>query len=585
LTYGLGTPIGVVGFEGDFALTGDPSEMIEVAVTFTTPPAVALRLLNEVGHPAARFSQNFEATAQEAHSVFQSGLNSLVVPFSLGGALEIWSMHYSLFNGAFMLIPAGMLDQIAALDGVYSVAPAPRFEPMSVTDSPYIPPNDRTTAAQFFMADPMEALQIHETWAILADMGHDQPGYGLRIGVLDTGIDYWHPVFDRSFNEELGRMGGENFIPQFGTVPGQEIGPANPNNIMETLPGVPTFTAFGPTSHGTHVAGTIAAIAPYATLYHYRVLAGSTPNHIIVRGIEAAHRDGMDIVNMSLGGGNNASSLDAGTRAIDIAVLDGIVFVISAGNNNPNQPSLGSPGTAALAITVGAAQRGGINFELENGLTTVGTTPVWSRIDGVAPAFDFEALGEDVSEFFFLGLLGNYTGFVGRNHANFPAFIQTIRDRYLDGNDLEGQVAVFARGFDFTDMRAVAQALNAAAWMVVDNQVPTAANSLENINLATGGLSGENSIPGFIVRQAYLSAFGAQFTGGEISLEGDFQFVLLPDNLSTFSSRGPVNTTQHIKPEIVGPGSDVVSAIPSFLINPALAPGYNAEACCCFCCK
>ncbi|MCL2235633.1 MAG: S8 family serine peptidase [Defluviitaleaceae bacterium] len=411
---------------------------------------------------------------------------------------------------------------------------------------------------------------------MLAEQDINRPGEGVRVGVLDTGIDYFHPVFAQSFDETLGRQRGTNFIPDVVVGgPAPVLGGAtNPNNIMERLPGQPGFTGIGATSHGTHVAGSIIAIAPYATLYHYRVLSGSTPNAIIVAGIEAAHADGMDIVNMSLGA-NTPSPFGASNQAVHLGVLDGITFIISAGNNGAqNYMSIGNPGTASLAISVGSGQRGGLGRPGLDGQVYIDGVPIWSRLDGLNFGFDAESLSS-ITQYTFLGnRAGTQTPAEGT--PAFDAYIAQIRNRL--GGDLTGQLAVIERGLGTGTMRAIAQELNAAAWFMIDDRAPEDPTSLENASLASGGISGQNHSPSFIVRQAYRSVFGAAYSTGVVNFEyaGNKTYTPLPDNISVFSSRGPVQGTLHLKPDIVGPGDRIVSALPSFVIDPTVAPGPNA---------
>ena len=148
--------------------------------------------------------------------------------------------------------------------------------------------------------------------------------------------------------------------------------PRADNDPYETTPSDrpghrPEFNANGSsfyTSHGTHVAGTIAAIgkneygisgiAPEVDLYAYRVLGayGSGSNAGVIAGINKAVEDGMDVINLSLGGGNN-SSTTADTIAINNAMLAGTVAVLATGNSGPDRGTIGTPAAAALGIAVG----------------------------------------------------------------------------------------------------------------------------------------------------------------------------------------------------------------------------------------
>ena len=123
--------------------------------------------------------------------------------------------------------------------------------------------------------------------------------------------------------------------------------------------------------HGTHVAGTAAGngilkgVAPDAKIYAYKVLdsGGGGTWEGVIAGIERAidpnndsdYSDHVDVISMSLGG--NGDPDDPVSTAVDNAVDVGVVAVIAAGNSGPSEESIGSPGTARKAITVGATYK------------------------------------------------------------------------------------------------------------------------------------------------------------------------------------------------------------------------------------
>ncbi|MBW2966490.1 S8 family serine peptidase [Candidatus Woesearchaeota archaeon] len=123
--------------------------------------------------------------------------------------------------------------------------------------------------------------------------------------------------------------------------------------------------------HGTHCAataagnGTLKGVAPDAKIYAYKVLdsRGSGYWDWVIAGIERAvdpnqdkdFSDHVNIISMSLGGSGNPD--DPVSQAVDTAVENGIVAVIAAGNSGPRERSIGSPGTARKAITVGASDK------------------------------------------------------------------------------------------------------------------------------------------------------------------------------------------------------------------------------------
>ena len=168
-------------------------------------------------------------------------------------------------------------------------------------------------------------------------------GEGIRVGIIDTGIDYTHPDLGGCLGQQCKVKGGKDFIN-------------NDNDPMDDM------------GHGTHVAATVASdgqlkgVAPKASLYGAKVLdsSGSGSWGTVIAGIDWAvdpNNDGdfsdkMDVINLSLGGYGYPD--DPVSAAIDMASQGGIVPVVAAGNNY-RYLSIGSPGTARKAITVAAA--------------------------------------------------------------------------------------------------------------------------------------------------------------------------------------------------------------------------------------
>ncbi|MCM3175198.1 S8 family serine peptidase [Paenibacillus sp. MER 99-2] len=198
------------------------------------------------------------------------------------------------------------------------------------------------------MKDTAPFIGAPEVW----DLGYK--GNGIKVGVIDTGIDYEHPNLQEAYK------GGWDFVD-------------NDNDPYEAtyqewkVSGQPEFNANGSayyTSHGTHVAGTIAAreagdygivgVAPEADVYAYRVLGpyGSGQTSWVLGGIDRSVEDGMDVINLSLGNAANDPSYVTSV-ALNNAMLSGVTAVVASGNSGPNRYTLGSPGASAMAITVG----------------------------------------------------------------------------------------------------------------------------------------------------------------------------------------------------------------------------------------
>ena len=120
----------------------------------------------------------------------------------------------------------------------------------------------------------------------------------------------------------------------------------------------------------------LSGVAPHAYIGNYRVLTiptsdfgldGNSPE--IVAGIEQAVRDGMNVINLSLGEPEMTPSRDIVVQAIDAAAKAGVVPVIAAGNDFDvlGPGSIDSPGSAPMAITAAAATKGGVIAEFSSG--------------------------------------------------------------------------------------------------------------------------------------------------------------------------------------------------------------------------
>ncbi|MFB5664166.1 S8 family peptidase [Alteribacillus sp. HJP-4] len=160
----------------------------------------------------------------------------------------------------------------------------------------------------------MEALDQEVPWGVSSLHGPEihsngTTGDGVKVGILDTGIDGGH--------EDLNVAGGESFVPG-------ESDPATDGN-----------------GHGTHVAGTVAAVdndsgvlgmAHAAELYAVKVLdsQGSGSLSSIAQGIEWSIDNDMDVINMSLGGTMGSQALE---EASNNAYNAGVTVIAAAGNS------------------------------------------------------------------------------------------------------------------------------------------------------------------------------------------------------------------------------------------------------------
>lgn len=168
----------------------------------------------------------------------------------------------------------------------------------------------------------------------LPEIWRKHQGAGIKVAVLDTGIDPDHPDLKKNITATQDFTGSR-------------------------------FGIYDSNGHGTHVAGTIAAIdndrgvvgvAPQAKLIIGKVLGddGSGQPGWIANGIRWARQQGADLISMSLGAASPARPI---YDAIMEVIADGCFVICAAGNDGPSMGTVGYPGGYKETIAVGAIDR------------------------------------------------------------------------------------------------------------------------------------------------------------------------------------------------------------------------------------
>lgn len=209
-----------------------------------------------------------------------------------------------------------------------------------------VEPIVRVTAS---LTEAIPWIDADDVWTVGDAAGLPLDGRGVRIGVLDTGVDYTHPDLGGCLGPGCKIAGGHDFVND------------DPDPMDDH-------------GHGTHVAATAAGdglagaarlrgVAPAARLWAYKVLdaTGAGDSADVIAGVERCAdpdadgdtTDHLDVCTMSLGAWGNPD--DAMSAAVDSATAAGVVFTVAAGNRGPSAQTIDSPGTARRAITVAAA--------------------------------------------------------------------------------------------------------------------------------------------------------------------------------------------------------------------------------------
>jgi subtilisin family serine protease len=443
---------------------------------------------------------------------------------------EINQTYQTVFNGMAMTIPTNQIKTLLETgvvkriwkDNVISL-PINESINQDTTTGKIVPP-----ALPHIGVDKLHNEKIY--------------GDGIKVGVLDTGIDYNHPDLKDVYK------GGYDLVDNdenpMETTPADQIASGEPAISWDGTPYV--------TEHGTHVAGTIAAnpkndveyaltgVAPNVDLYAYRVLGpyGSGSDSGVIAGIERAVADGMDVINLSLGNGFN-HSLDATSVAINNAALHGVVPVIAAGNAGPNLGTLGSPGASPLAITVGASD---VPTDIPSVNANLGNVTVTNTLMG-------HGLGKD------------YLDVMDKDYNVVDVGIGAEED-YVD-KEVTGKVVLISRGtISFDEKIRLAYEKGAVSVLLYNNvegEIPYFLG--ENYGyvptfklLASDGEQLVNELKGNPDATVKISDLQSNMTSGDV--------------LADFSSRGPVNNNFDIKPDVVGPGVSILSTVPEFINNP-----------------
>lgn len=470
----------------------------------------------------------------------------------------------TLANAVFVLSPPDRVAELKSLPGVQDVVPLRRYK------------RNLNRAAGL--------IDAPAAWVALG--GVQNAGAGIKIAILDSGIDQTHPAFqdptlpmpagfpicsgaDCSFtNNKV--IAARSYVRQLaaGTSPANPAADSRPDD----------YSARDRDGHGTAVAScaagvtntgavTITGIAPRAYLGNYKIYGSPevndfTSDDVIIQALDDAVNDGMDIVSFSSGGpafsgpldtgavcGNNAGvPCDLVAQAFENAVQAGTIIVAAAGNEGdtgrfyPTFGSASSPADAPSVIAAGATT----NSHFFVGMVSLAGAAVPSNLqsitaqpgDSFAPAAASAPL-VDVTQ------LGN----------------DGLACVSLPGGSLNGSFALIERGTcNFSAKMSNAQQAGAAGviFYMADSSTP----------IAPGGLSGFN-IPGVMISNSdglALKSFVDSNPGqiATIDSNGMEQAASVFNQLASFSSRGPSTGDSALKPDLVAVGTSVYMAVESY---------------------
>jgi len=509
-------------------------------------------------------------------------LQSVNVKDAAGNVAGNVALRYTLvYNGLTLTVPEAAVPTIAGMNGVKAIHANAVSHPNLFKSVPYI------RAPQLYGKNPNDMTPF-------ASFPDGDEGQGIYIAVIDTGIDWTHPMF-----------GGDPTPPRLGIGLNSASIPSN-QKVVYSLPLADIVTdGFG---HGTHVASEAAGylanapgpdgipgtaddipihgVAPQAKLMSYKVCsdslstAGEVTNIIgvplggcfsstIIMGIEDAvspqtidlqPKPIANVINMSLGGGGGPDEPTA--VASDNATLLGCSVVAAAGNSGPGEGTVGAPAAGRRVLSPAANTDPGSGGDWSTDLLVDSAVSI-NTTGAVIPANNF-ATAPGTNRLRLFAMSGS---------AGLPDNSMAQRYVYVDNPtpvtwpaSVSGRIALvnsLVVGGLFFDIALQAQNAGAVGMIIADDR--GAVNGVKTLIPAA-----TMSTKDFAVLKSHVANTNGAISDLPIRMNPRFTDVFVGD-VADFSSRGPVQGFGQIKPDISAPGVNILAAAPTASVVWALA--------------
>jgi subtilisin family serine protease len=345
----------------------DPARQVDVMVEMSDQPVAGM-----VGD--ARDSGSTVSTSQKdaRRGEIQTHQKPVVDAVRQAGGVVVGELQ-DAYAGVHVKVRSGSLATLAAVPGVTAIHLMPTYKPSLTHSVPYI-------------GAPQAWTSTGET------------GAGVKIAVIDTGVDFYHADFGGSGKpaDYTYGLANDTTVPAFNAngktvafpsakIPvgydfvGDAYDASATAGSTATIP-QPDPNPLDCNSHGTHTASTAAGVgvlssgktytgpynssiygthdfrigpgvAPKATLFIYKVFGCAGTSDVVVEAINRAVKDGADVISMSLGSDFGTSDTPDAV-ASNNAARAGVVVVASSGNEGPSGYMTGTPGSASRAISV-----------------------------------------------------------------------------------------------------------------------------------------------------------------------------------------------------------------------------------------
>ncbi|MGN0985515.1 MAG: S8 family serine peptidase [Candidatus Enterenecus sp.] len=547
----------------------EDDEIVRVIVVLKDKPLLSQGFTVDQISGGSAAAASAVSTIEARQDTVVAEINKVVRGLGIQGvSAEITAKYrYSVaVNGLAVEVPYGALDAIRALDGVEAAFVAPQYDVPEDAGSDTMQPYTNATCENFGSA---------QTWE---ELGYT--GQGMRIAIVDTGIDTDHPSFadapegaSLTVEEIDSVLQSLNAYYIYGGLTADELYvnekiPFAFNYVDGDLDVTHDNDYAG--DHGSHVAGIAAAnkidttsvvgVAPDAQIIVMKVFGknGGAYGDDILAALEDCMRLGVDVVNMSLGSPAAFTDPEGGAY-LDYYLSEieecGMILSVAAGNEysapygsplgqelglffrnfttDPDNGIVGGPSTSSSAISVASWENTSYmtNYIMlgETEIVYYDATYVFAAVMAPEEATEYE--------YVMIPGLGNVEDF--------------------EGIDVEGKIAVIQRGtIAFTDKQQNAAAAGAVACIVYDNVY-----SEDPVYMQDSG-----ALPNVFISRADGEALAAAVdpeTGvGKLTVMTADDVVSVPSptagQMSDFSSWG-VSPDLELLPEVTAPGGNIYS--------------------------
>lgn len=518
-----------------------PTDIVRIVVELEKEPAISYA--TEQGVRYKDLAESVQAQLQEDVLVSQDAVQNTIS--SLGINMEVEYSFTTAVNGFSTEVTYREYEIIKETPGVSKVH----------ISNVYTLPEEQEPN----MTYSLDLVKAVETWS---DYGYD--GEGMIVGIIDSGVDPWHPDMaldegvEISLTEEMVNESGLEGIYFTDKVPfGYNYMDKN-TQILEQGPSI--------SSHGMHVAGTVAAngeimgVAPNAQLLALRVFGddpsyGSTYGDIYVKAIDDAIQLGADVINLSLGSpAGFVRPEDPEKQAITRAIENGLVASISAGNSGHFGNALNRGNPSAANPDIGLTGSPSVTFD------SIGVASFEnSYVDRTAFALTVNGEGQEPVPYHKPSDSPDPVAALGEESYE-VVYVEEGRPEQYEGKDVEGKIVLVVRTGDFfyADIKDAAQEQGVAGVIVRgttghgDFVNPALGNVPPTVPYLTLSIADGNAL-----REMLLSGDDV-----EITFDGSTAVTRssTAGQMSGFTSWG-LAPNLDFKPEISAPGGNILSTL------------------------